>query len=81
MHYVYILQSKKDGTYYYGATADLKQRLLKHNRGDVTYSSTKRPFSLVWYAAFSSSQLAFAFEKYLKSSSGHAFSRKHLLSS
>ena len=52
MHYVYILQSLKDQSYYTGLTTDVKARLEKHNSGEVAYTSTKCPFKLIWYCCF-----------------------------
>lgn len=80
MFYSYILKSKKDSSYYYGSTDNLKRRLTEHNSGKVTYSKAHKPYDLVWYCAFPTKTQVLAFEKYLKGSSGHAFSRKHLLS-
>jgi len=79
MHYVYILKSQKDGSFYIGMTEDLKQRLTEHNQHCSTYSSSKAPFDIAWYSAFTTKQLAINFEKYLKSSSGFAFRNKHLI--
>ncbi len=79
MYYVYIIQSKKDNSYYVGATEDLKVRLQEHNRGDATYTSSKTPYELVWYCAFRNKKKAFDFEKYLKQGSGFAFARKRLV--
>lgn len=81
MYYVYILKSQKDGSLYKGFTEDLKQRLAAHNSGSTKYSSTKRPYDLIWYCAFPSKQQALQFERYLKHGSGHAFVKKHLLES
>ncbi len=78
MHYVYILQSKQDNSYYTGVTADLRERLAEHNNGHAVYSSSKRPFTLVWYCAFQEKSKAHIFERYLKSGSGIAFRNKHL---
>lgn len=79
MYYVYILKSKKDSSYYIGFTKDLKQRLKEHNQHDSTYSSSKAPFIIEWYAGFKTKKLALDFEKYLKSSSGFAFRNKRLI--
>jgi predicted GIY-YIG superfamily endonuclease len=79
MYYVYILKSQKDGSLYKGVTADLKQRIKDHNGGSAKYSSTKKPYSLMWYCAFHDKSLALKFEKYLKQGSGHAFTNKHLI--
>lgn len=79
MYYAYILESKKDGTFYIGSTKNLIQRFKEHNQHDSTYSSTKAPFKIAWYSAFKTKKLALDFEKYLKSSSGFAFRNKHLI--
>ena len=79
MYYVYILQSLRDDSRYIGVTIDLKRRLQEHNAGGSKYSSTKLPYSLKWYSAFLDKQVAYDFERYLKSSSGYAFTNKHLI--
>lgn len=79
MYYVYILQSQKDGSRYIGVTTDLKRRLQEHNAGNVRYSNSKRPYRVQWYCAFTNKQKAYDFEKYLKSSSGYAFTKKRFL--
>ena len=79
MYYVYVLKSKKDGSYYTGSTEDLKNRLTQHNQHNSRYTSTKVPYHLVWYGAFLDKKKALVFEKYLKSSSGFAFRNKHLI--
>ncbi|MGC9452962.1 MAG: GIY-YIG nuclease family protein [Oceanipulchritudo sp.] len=79
MRYVYRLASKTDPNFYYtGCTGNLKCRLRQHNAGDVRSTRLKRPYRLVFYAAFPSRQRALAFEAYLKTGSGHAFARKRL---
>jgi predicted GIY-YIG superfamily endonuclease len=79
MHYVYIIQSQKDRSYYTGSTADLKIRVQEHNRGIVKFTSSKKPYELVWYCAFRNKTKALDFEKYLKQGSGFAFARKKLV--
>lgn len=79
MYFVYILKSKKDGSLYKGSTENLKQRIDDHNNGSAIYSSTKKPYKLVWYCAFPTKTQALQFEKYLKHGSGHAFAKRHLL--
>jgi putative endonuclease len=78
MHYTYILQSKKDKSYYIGFTSDLRKRFKQHNQHSSKYTSTKAPFKLVWYASFATKEKVMNFEKYLKSSSGFAFRNKRL---
>lgn len=79
MYYTYILQSEKDRSRYIGVTGDLKKRFQEHNSGKARYSNTKRPYVLQWYSAFNEKQKAYEFERYLKSSSGYAFTKKHLI--
>ena len=78
MYYVYILRSLADETKHYtGFTKDLKKRIVKHNKGDVSYTSKFRPWKIHAYVAFSSEERARSFERYLKSHSGRAFAMKH----
>lgn len=79
MTYVYILQSEADlDRFYVGLTDDLKNRLPSHNAGRVAHTSKYRPWRLNTYVAFSDKSRAVLFEKYLKSASGRAFSKKRL---
>ena len=78
MWYVYIIQSIADHTQtYIGASADLKQRIKDHNAGNSKHTAKYIPWELVWYCAFTDKHKALAFEKYLKSHSGRAFTKKH----
>jgi putative endonuclease len=79
MFYTYILKSKVDESYYIGFTEDLKNRLKIHNQKRSRYSSSRAPFEIAWYAAFTDKKKSVEFEKYLKSSSGFAFRNKRLL--
>ena len=63
---------------YIGLTTDLKQRFTEHNAGKSAHTSKFKPWRLVTYVAFSDQSKATAFERYLKSGSGHAFARKRL---
>ena len=47
-HYVYILQSELDGTYYVGSTENLDDRMARHNQGRSKYTRSKRPWQLVY---------------------------------
>ncbi len=79
MIYVYILQSLSDNDRFYtGITEDLKERIRKHNTGKVPHTSKHIPWKLKTYIAFSDKNMAVKFEKYLKTSSGRAFSKKRL---
>jgi predicted GIY-YIG superfamily endonuclease len=75
---VYILKCN-DGTYYTGCTNDLEDRMKRHNRKEIHYTSSRLPFELITYIAFADKYKAFNFEKYLKSGSGKAFAFKRLI--
>ena len=76
--YVYILISSGDRTYV-GCTNDLKARLTRHKSGFVPATKDLRPIRLITYFAFKDRYKAFKFEKYLKSGSGRAFLKRHLI--
>jgi len=80
MFYTYILQSEKLPTeYYVGSMSDLRQRVADHNEGKQRYTRGNQPWKLVWYGGFPEKHQAAAFEKYLKSGSGHAFRKRRPL--
>ncbi len=79
MHFVYVLKSKVDGSYYVGSTSDVRKRVADHNSGSAKYSSSKKPYVLIWYCAFPDKTKAIKFEMYLKNGSGFAFRNKHLI--
>jgi len=74
--YVYIL-SCNDERFYIGCTDDLKDRIIRHNKGHIPATKLRLPIKLIAYFAFSNKYTAFNFEKYLKSGSGRAFMKKH----
>jgi len=76
--YVYIL-SMQNGKFYTGYTQDIDERLFRHQNGMVPYTSPHRPVQLIFYCAFPDKYMAIAFEKYLKSGSGLAFTNKRLI--
>ncbi|MCR4325066.1 MAG: GIY-YIG nuclease family protein [Candidatus Curtissbacteria bacterium] len=78
MYYVYFLQLSNKKTYI-GSTSNLKGRLLKHSKGQVSSTKGSLPVRLVAYFAFRNKHISFKFEKYLKSGSGRAFTKKHEL--
>ena len=79
MYYLYLIESlAKQGERYLGLTTDLRQRLREHNAGKSSYASKFRPWKLITYIAFTDRAKAEAFERYLKSGSGHAFANKRL---
>ncbi|MEA4910596.1 MAG: GIY-YIG nuclease family protein [Candidatus Elulimicrobiales bacterium] len=74
-YYVYILKCK-DG-YYSGCTNNLKERINRHIKGQVTATKDRRPIQLINYFAFNDKYKAYNFEVYLKTGSGRTFSKKH----
>ena len=76
VYYVYLIESlSAQGERYVGMTTDLKQRLREHNQGKSSHTTKFSPWKLITYLAFSDRAKAEAFERYLKSGSGHAFAR------
>ena len=75
---VYLLKCD-DGSIYTGCTSNLTERLVRHNNGEVSYTSNKRPFELITYIVFTDKYKAYFFERYLKSGSGKAFAFKRLV--
>jgi putative endonuclease len=77
--YVYILQSEANPeSHYVGLTDDLRQRLEKHNAGDVPHTAKFRPWRIQTAIAFADRKRASQFECYLKTGSGRAFAKKRL---
>jgi len=64
---VYVLQSKKNGSYYVGSAVDPQTRLADHNLGKTTYTSRNRPFELVFQQKFESVSKARTIEQRIKS--------------
>ena len=81
MHHVYILRSLShpNETYTCYTSWQVEDRLKKHDKGDVPHTSKHVPWQLEFYAAFNDKHTALAFESYLKSHSGKAFSKNRLI--
>jgi len=78
MYYVYILESEKNTKHWYvGITNNLNLRLAEHNAGDSIHTSKFKPWRIKNYIMFHDREKAEAFETYLKSQSGRAFTKKH----
>ena len=77
MFYVYLMKSINfPKQIYIGYTQNLKNRLKEHDSGEGKHTSRYRPWKLCAYMAFDNKNKALAFENYLKSGSGKAFSKK-----
>ncbi|HLD01956.1 MAG TPA: GIY-YIG nuclease family protein [Patescibacteria group bacterium] len=72
--YTYILYSLSDKGFYIGFTTNLKLRLTKHAKGEVTATKFRRPLKLIHYEYFVNERDARAREEFLKS----GFGRKQL---
>jgi len=80
MFVVYILHSLKEADrYYVGYTTNLEHRLEEHNCGKSAHTKSWLPWEIETFVTFKSKSKAREFEKYLKSGSGYAFFRKHLI--
>ena len=78
--FVYILVSEIDGSMYVGMSEKPDERLISHNRGEVTSTQTKRPWKRIYIEEHKNRVDARRREKYLKSAAGRRF-RKSLLES
>ncbi len=71
--YTYVLKSFKDDKLYIGFTDNLKNRILKHNKGLVESTKSRRPLELIYYEACLNEKNALKREKYFKTGFGRRF--------
>ena len=77
---VYVLRSvNHPNRYYTGLTDDVGRRIAVHNSGGSQHTATLRPWELVAATEFTNPESAAAFEQYLKTGSGRAFSKRHFV--
>jgi putative endonuclease len=77
---VYVLRSvDHPHRYYTGLTDNVDRRLEVHNSGGSKHTAALRPWELVAFTTFSNPASAAAFEQYLKTGSGRAFSKRHFV--
>jgi putative endonuclease len=67
MYYSYILYSSKLDKYYIGSTSDLAGRLRRHNSSGSGFTSTGKPWELVYQEEYPDKSQALKREKQLKS--------------
>jgi putative endonuclease len=81
VYYVYLLRSEThpDQTYI-GSTHELRARLAQHNAGKSIHTNKFKPWDLMAYVALPDKLRAETFERYLKTGSGRAFAKRHLVS-
>ena len=70
---VYVLRSLRDWGFYVGITDNLRNRMMKHERGGVRSTKHRQPFVLVYTECCSSRVEARSREKFLKSGPGHQY--------
>lgn len=75
---VYILKYA-NGKYYAEYTRNINNRLIVHNKREVSFTKDKLPITLVHLSLFSDKQKAYDFQCYLKTGSGIAFRNKRLI--
>jgi putative endonuclease len=63
---------------YIGYTANLRNRLQEHQKGEVLSTKPRRPFELIFYEAYKSMEDAKRRERYLKTSPGKSSLRMML---
>lgn len=80
MHYVYIIQSiNHPEKKYIGCTNNIKKRLSNHNSGTTPHTQKYKPWEIIICICFKNKDNAIEFERYLKSGSGRAFTKKRFL--
>lgn len=78
MFYTYLLKLSNNDIYV-GSTTNLRTRIKDHSEGKNISTKPYRPIKLIYYCAFPTKLQAIQFEVYLKSGSGKAFRKKHLV--
>jgi putative endonuclease len=64
--YLYILKSKVNERFYIGTTADLNDRIKRHNEGRSKSTKLGRPWEVVYTEEFDNRSKALARERQLK---------------
>ena len=75
---VYVLLSSKDRTTYVGMAIDPLKRLNEHNHGKNRYTKGHLPWKIIYSEEHFDWQTARVREKYLKSTAGKKWLKKHL---
>ena len=75
MYKTYILQSLIDGSFYYGHSKNLDQRLKSHNCGKVRSTKARKPWKVYYFEEFETKSQAFRRELFSKSIEGYNFLR------
>ena len=65
-HFVYIIQSQLDHSFYVGETHDIPLRIQRHNDGWSRSTKSKRPWTLVYQEKYPTRSDALRREKEIK---------------
>ena len=76
MYTVYVLRSERDGSYYVGQTADVGERLKRHNRGTERATRGKGPWVIVYTEQYATRAEAMARELEIKARKKRAYIEK-----
>ena len=68
-----------DASYYTGCTNNIEDRLKRHYKRYIPYTRDRLPIRLITRIEFYDKYKACHFERYLKSGSGKAFMKRHLI--
>ncbi len=66
MYFVYILYSARIDKYYIGYSSNVNVRLLKHNTSNSGFTSTGKPWIVVYTEAFKDKKTAMTRERQIK---------------
>ena len=79
MYHVYIIESEKDKSWYYGFSENPEKRLYFHNEGKSTYTKSKRPWELISCRSFDMKTEALKFERYLNRTRNKSYISREFL--
>ena len=65
--------------FYVGYTKNFKERIERHRRGEVKFTSKRLPVNIIAVIATADQYIAIRLEDYFKTGSGRAFTLKHFL--
>ncbi len=72
-HFVYLIRSTEDDTWYYGYTTNVIKRLEFHNSGKSQYTKSRVPWLLIFLRRYDLKRDALIFEKHLKRTRNKAY--------
>ena len=65
-YFIYILESELNGDFYKGITENVERPLIEHNEGKSQYTSSLRPWRLVFFKEMPDKRSALIEEKRIK---------------